>query len=173
MSAPEVQWVLQRIDEYYGAGALSAGVGGAGEGPPLERVDRDESQLLEQGVRSHTAELQNANIVGASLADYMTSVVGTEYDHAVEAIVGLRIAGLHHSEWGHIDPDGSDGAPWSSLVATVRRALLRERTWPAVGRPDVSYTDLQLVNPAPQSSNYGDYYRYDVDVQFRGYEELP
>ena len=55
----------------------------------------------------------------------------------------------------------------------VRRAILRARTWPGAGRPNVSYTDLQLVNQAPQSDNYADYYRWETDVAFDGFETLP
>jgi len=80
---------------------------------------------------------------------------------------------LATSDVGHVDPDGAAGAPWSSLVATIRRALARKRTFPSVGRPDVDYLDLRFTNPAPRSADWGDYYRYDVDVLFRGYEDLP
>lgn len=172
MTAPEVQWVLDRIDEYYGYGVLPYGTDAYGDPPPLQRVDRDNSQDLDD-VRSVTEPLKDGNIVAATLANYDTSPIGTEYDHRVNAVVGLRIVGLHYSEWGHVDPAGEDGAPWAGLVQAVRRALLEKRTYPDVGRTDVTYTDLQLTNPSPLSHQYGDHYRYDVDVEFRGYEDLP
>jgi len=140
---------------------------------PLRRVDRDDSDDLDGSIRTREAELQAANYVGASLADESTSPVGSAYDHDYERVVGLRIEGLHHSQYGHVDPDGANGVVWDDLVHSIRHELLGSRTFPAAGRSDVDYTDLRLQNEAPQSADYADYYRYDADIVFRGYETLP
>ena len=91
-------------------------------------------------------------------------------------MVGIRIEGLHHSEWGHVDPDGVEGIPFDAdggLVDKIQRALLAQRTYPAAGGTAVTYTDLRVTNEAPQSSNYSDYFRTDFDVVFNGFEDLP
>ncbi|MEA5387123.1 hypothetical protein VB779_08680 [Haloarculaceae archaeon H-GB11] len=157
----EVEWVL---DE------LSSVVAAVSE--PLVRVNRDTSELLEDSARSMTGDLTDANFVGATLADVSSTPIGTEYDHRREAVVGVRIEGLHHSEWGHIDPDGVEGIAFDSLVNQIRDALLAQRTFPDAGGTDVSYTDLRIENEAPQSANYSDYFRHDLDVRFVGYENL-
>lgn len=168
----EVDFLLNRIREEYGVGSLPAGTTGAGDEPPLRLIDRSDTER-ESGTRSPTGELTEANIVSITHVEEDTQPIGTEYDHDIETVCGLRIEGVHHSEWGHIDPGGRNGTPWRSLVRVVRRAVLRERTFPDVGAPDINYTDLTLANGADQSSNYADYYRYDVDVLFSGYETLP
>lgn len=165
MSSPEVDWTLTQLGSVVGSVTT-----------PLRRIDRDESTILDGDVRDHTADLKKANYVGATRADVSNDPVGTEYDHRREVVVGLRIEGLHHSEWGHVDPAGSNGIPFGDdggLVDKIREALLAERTYPAAGGNGVTYTDLRLQNEASQSNNYQDYYRHDVDVVFRGYESLP
>jgi hypothetical protein len=165
VSSPEVDWTLSQLGSV--VGSLTT---------PLKRIDRDESTILDGDIRSRTAELEKANYVGASLVDVSSSPIGTEYDHSREAVVGVRIEGLHHSQFGHVDPSGSDGIPFGDedgLVDRLRDALLVERTYPDAGSTDVTYTDLQVVNEAPQSNTYGDYYRHDFDVLFTGYETLP
>ncbi|WP_135852611.1 hypothetical protein [Halorussus salinus] len=165
MTSPEVDWTLTQLGSVVGAITT-----------PLQRIDRDESEFFDDGIRSRTAELRKTNAVGASLADVTNDPVGTEYDHAREAVVGVRIEGLHESEFGYIDPGGSDGIPFSGgggLVDRIRDALLVNRTYPDAGGTGVTYTGLRLVNESNQSSNYQDYFRHDFDIVFNGYEELP
>lgn len=143
---------------------------------PLKRVDRDASQILEGDIRDRTGELKTANFVGAAHVDRDAAPIGTEYNLDVEGVVGVRIEGLHHSGWGHIDPEGFnapafDGA--GGLVQDIKTALYDARTFPDAGRPAVDFTDLRLTNQAPQSHLWADYFRYDFDVVFQGYEELP
>lgn len=165
MSVPEVQFVLDAIDSNYGTPLSNV---------PLERIDRDNSDILEQDVHSISGELQRTNFVGATLATLDPQAIGTEYDHDLQAVVGVRIEGAHHSEWGHIDPDGTNGVEWWRLKKNIRRAILAEREFPAVAnRPDTTYTDLQFANESDDASDYKDYYRYDFDVLFNGFETLP
>lgn len=165
MSAPEVDWVLEQFGSV--VGSITA---------PLTRVDRDDSELLEGNIRDRHGDLQDSNFVGASFTDRSGDPIGTEYDYDLDVVVAVRIEGLHHSEWGHIDPDGIQGIPFSGdggLVDRLRDAVQAERKRPSPDRPNVSYRHLQVLNEAPQSSNYQDYYRHDFDVQFVGYEDLP
>lgn len=165
MTTPEVQFVLDAINDHYGT-ALS--------NVPLERIDRDNADILEQSVHSISGELERTNFVGATLASRDPQAIGTEYDHDIQAVVGVRIEGAHHSEHGHIDPDGSNGVEWWRLKKNIRRAILTDREFPAVSnRPNTTYTDLQFANENDQSDDYADYYRYDFDVLFNGFETLP
>lgn len=165
MTAPEVQFVLDAIDSNYGTPLADV---------PLERIDRDNSDILEQSIHDVSAELQDSNYVGATLADRSTTAIGTEYDHDIETVVGVRIEGAHHSEWGHVDPDGSDGVAWDTLVRTIRRAVLQEREFPSVSnRPNTTYTWIEERNFTDLSADYSDYYRADVDFVFQGFETLP
>lgn len=170
----EVDFLINRIREEYGAGALSAGTTAAGSEPPLEIYDRADI-AKEDGERDVTRELSKANIITVASVDEVTTAIGTEYDHDLEHVANVRVLGMTRAggEWGHVDPDGSNGAPWPSLVRFVRRAILRARTFPGPGRPNVGYTDLQLTNQSPQSDNFGDFYRWETDVIFNGFESLP
>jgi len=157
----EVDWVLDQLGSVVGSLTV-----------PLKRVNRDESRILEDSIRSRSGEFRKANFVGATLADVSSTPIGTEYDHQREAVVGIRVEGLHSSQHGYVDPDGVDGIDFDELVQRIRDALLAERTFPDAGRTDVSYTDLQLANEAPQSSLWEDYYRWDADILLSGYENL-
>lgn len=161
----EVTWVLDTIKANW-PGTFPA---------DLERVDRDESDLLEGDIRSRKGDLQDSNFVGATHANTTTSAIGTEYDHSIETVVGIRIEGMttQGGLFGHVDPSGTDGIEWETLVSNIRRGLLQEREYPAVGADHRTYTDLLITNPAPQSNRYRDYYRHDLDVVLRGYETLP
>lgn len=142
-------------------------------GATLERVNRDDSEILEGGIRTRKGELKEAAYVGATLADREPEPLGFEYDHELETVVAVRVEGLHTDEWGHIDPGGTDGVPWDVLVRRIKRALLAERTYPAVGAPDTDYYSLLITNVAPDSASHRDYYREDFDVVLQGDETLP
>jgi len=172
MTHPEVDWTLSAIKTNWQAGSYGD--------IPLERVDRDESQLLDKGVRRLSGDLQDTNFVGATLADRDPTPIGTEYDHQIEAVVGIRIVGMHESEFGKVDLDASlppatanDPVPWDELVREIRKTILRDRTFPDAGDADTDYTDVRIANQTPDSAPFGDYYRYDFDLLFRGYESLP
>jgi len=178
----EVEWVLQTIadnwdlptvgygEEGYGGSTYS---GTAFSDAPVKRINRDESRILEGDIRTRTGELKKANYIGATHADRATSPIGTEYNHDLETVVGIRIEGLHESEWGHVDPDGEDGLVWAEVVRTVRDALLAERTFPDASSVEgVSYTHLEITNEAPQSDMWVDFYRTDLDVVLSGFEDI-
>lgn len=175
MTATAVAWVLDELGTVVDAQPADH---------PLRRVDRDNSQVYEGAqtvdmsspIRDRTGDLQEANFVGASLADRSGTPIGTEYDLDLETVVGIRIEGAHHSEWGHIDPAGTDGVVFEgadgSLVEQIRSAIYDGRRFPDAGRVDVSFTHLTITNEVSQSSDWADYYRYDFDVVFDGFEEL-
>jgi len=131
---------------------------------------------MQSPIRERTGELKQANFVGVASADKSTSPIGTEFDLEVDRVVSVRIEGLHHSEWGHVDPDGEDGVVFDDddgLVADLQAALQAEREWPDVPREGTTYTHLLLEGYGMRSVEYEDYYRYDFDVLFDGFEELP
>jgi hypothetical protein len=171
---PAVQHVLDLIEAEWPDTA------GSFDRVPLERIDRDNSTLVSDDghdERIRSAELQTTNYVSATFADRSTTPIGTEYDHDLEVVVGVRIEGLHADEHGHVDPDadltGGSPVPWAELVDAVRRAILAGREFPDTGAANVGYTDLRVTNEAPDAAAYGDYYRTDFDVVFNGFESLP
>ena len=172
MSSPEVDWTLSEIKTNWSAGSYAD--------IPLERVDRDDSELLDGSVRSHTEDLQSSNFVGASLADTAREPEGSGFDYKIERIVTIRVEGLHHSEYGKVNPDNSlppgtadDPVPFDDLVNEIQDAVQVNRTVPAPGRSDTDYTDVQIANESRRSSEYGDYYRADFELRVRGYETAP
>lgn len=177
MTAPEVEWVLDRI------GTVADSVA-ADYGADIERIDRDESQFYDRDESVTMSEplpqrkgaLERSCYIGAQTADGSETPIGTEYDLDVERVVGLRVEGLHHARRGQVDPTGNAGVPWRNgddgLVERIRAALYDQRTWPDAGGSNVAFSDLQLTNPADTSSNLRDFYRWDVDVVFDGFETL-
>jgi hypothetical protein len=166
VSNPAVEWTLAQLQSVVDAQPAEH---------PLERIDRDDSQLLEGNIRSRTRELQRGNYVGAAHADRSAQPEGPEYDLDVDVVVGVRIEGLHHAAKGHIDPDSTDGVTFAGdggLVEQIRNAIYAGRREPAAGRSSVAFTHLEITNEAPQSRQYADYYRYDFDVVFEGFESL-
>lgn len=193
---PEVKFVLDAIEQHLvGGGNSGAGFFGAGHDDlsdvPLERIDRDHSVNLDKAggladldgpIHEHSADLEGMNYVGASSAGTTSTPIGTAYDHRDERVVGVRIEGVHASEYGAIDPyAGTEHEKareyptcrWDDLVQGIRWSILRERTWPDTGRPNVAFTDLQLTNESDVSRDWADYYRYDLDVVLSGFEDLP
>jgi len=150
----------------------------SGDPVRLERVNRDESRILEQDVQSIKGDLEKAAFVGATHVDTVRDPVGTEYDASREVVVGVRVTGLtSQGSYGHIDPSGEDGIPFDNgvdgLVNRLKDALWSERTWPDAGPdPSVYYTDLELQNEANTSEQWADFWRADWGVVFDGYEEL-
>ena len=180
----EVDFLVERIEDEYGAGTMPAGYGDAGaDPPPLQVLDRVNNEYnagrgfaggggAGSADRGHTADLTQTNVVSIAPIDESSAPIGTEYDHSIERTTSVQIEGLHHKQ-GHIDSHGEQGIPWPALVRTVRRAIMRARTYPPTETPDISYTHLQLANVVSQSDDYSDYYRHDLDVIFDGFERLP
>lgn len=164
MSA-EVDYVLEAIADNWPGG-------GFGD-VPLTRIDRDNAQFFESGLRSRTKELKRSNYVGAGLRTRNTDPAGFSYEQQLDAIVPVKLAGMHVSEFGHIDPDGSDGIPWDDLVQGVRDAVLTDRDFPPITRPNTTYHTVFEENGTDRSSSYANYYAYEFDLRFRGYETLP
>lgn len=174
MTHPAVDFVLSKIKSNWSAGSYAD--------IPLERIDRDNSDQLDDNIRSHTADLQADNYVGASFSGRTQSPLGTEYDHDLSLVVNVRIEGLHTSEHGYVDPDASlppatagDPVPFSGpngLVGEIRDTILVERTFPDVGVADFDLTHLTIESEVPDAVSFGDYYRHDFDVRFDGYESL-
>jgi hypothetical protein len=174
MTATPVNWVL---DE------LGAVVDAQPDDHPLKRVDRDNALLydgsgdfdMSGSVRSRTGELQTANFVGASYADRSESYVGTAPNLDLDEVVSLRIEGLHHSEWGHVDPAGDEGVVFhgtdTSLVQQVTDTLLDALAYPDAGRTSVAFTHLSIEH-FPDVSAYADHYDYRLDITFDGFEAL-
>jgi hypothetical protein len=170
MSRPEVEWVLDQV---------ASVVAAQPDDHPLRRVDRDESLVYEGSqslsmsspTRDLEGELKQSNLVGATWAGRDRTPIGTGYDYDVENVVGVRVLGLHHSEWGHVDPDGSEGVDFGTLVDDVIDAIDDGATFPTVSNALGDYTHLLVTNESPGLSDWQDFYRYDFDVIFSGYED--
>jgi len=186
MTAPEVEWVLDRLATVVDDVAATYTLSAERNNDPVQvrRIDRDNSRLYDGGdpigmtepLHTRKGKLEAGCYIGAQTVSADGAPIGTGYDLDLERVVGLRVEGLVASEYGHVDPDGADGVPWRNgndgLVDRVRTALYNERTWPDAGGTGVSFTHLQLANVADTSSNWKDFFRWDADVVFDGFEEL-
>lgn len=178
--APEVDFVLTAIDtDWPGSESSLSEV-------PLERVDRDNSDLMDSTpVHQHSVELQETNLVGAATATRDDTPLGTEYDLRTERTVDVKVEGAHVSEMGAIDPQAGTAdavnrnyptTTWDDLIENVRLAILQadNRTYPTVsGRTNVGFKDLFVENWDNQASSFSDYYLLTFSVRFSGFEDLP
>ncbi len=174
MTAKPVEWVL---DE------LGAVVDAQPADHPLYRVDRDNALRYDGGgqfdmdsaISKRTEDLKRANFVGARFADRDGSYAGPEPKLDTEEVVGIRIEGYSGS-FGHIDPRGNDGVVFQgtddALVEQIRAAIYDGLSYPNAGRTDVSFTHLTITNESPAMADWQQYFRYDFDVAFDGYETL-
>lgn len=148
----------------------------SGDPVQLERVNRDESRILEQDVQSIRGDLEKAAFVGATHVDTVEEPMGSQYDLQREVVVGVRVTGLtSQGSYGHIDPDGQDGIPFTGdggLVQRCKDAVLAERKFPAAAPSDAAYTYLEFQNEANTSQQWADFYRWDADVVFHGERHL-
>lgn len=185
MTAAEVEFLLD---------ALEPVVDGQPTEHPLRRVDRDNSRVYETGealdmqtpLYKRTEDLEKANYVGVASQSTDPTPAGPNNRYELITVCSVRLEGLtsEGGEWGHIDPDAyggdsygsggygtNDGVPFSALFRDVFDAIKAEMSYPAVGRPGVSYCDLTITNVDKQLSNWSDFYRAEFDVQFRGYTD--
>lgn len=171
----EAEYVLNRFASVVDSVA-------ADYGAELRRIDRMNSRVYENSttvdmsepIRDRKSELKKAVFVGVAVTGESTEPVGTEYDVQFERPVEVRVEGLHHSEWGQIDPDGDEGVPFGVLVDRLKTAVLDDRTYPDVtDNPDITHHTLSIRNDAPQMDRYSDFYRWDFDIVSEGYKRLP
>lgn len=131
----------------------------------LRRVNRNDSTVLAGNTRELTDKLKQANYVGVRDAEVGQTPVGTSFGYISEPVVGVRVLGLHESEFGHI----TDHAEFRALVRNIKEAIRAEETYPAVSRPGEYHTILEQ-NFVDESANFGDYFFASWDLQFRGYD---
>ena len=153
-----VQYVLNIIDGNWQL---------ANYDPMPVRIHRDDSVRLDTGERTREFDLTEANAVGVSSAPETTNTpIGTEFDYAVRGGVSVRVEGAHHFTGGHI----TDSRDFDALVSEVKRTIHLNREWPLPGE---GFHTLYIDNENNASADYRDYYRYDFDIWFRGYTNLP
>jgi len=57
-------------------------------------------------------------------------------------------------------------------VKEIRDTITAERRRPDTGQSDVEFADLTVLFEDPGSTAYGDAYRHDLEIGFRGFETL-
>jgi len=171
MTAAEVQHVLGLVQSNYGT-ALSD--------IPLERVDGDNSDLLDDTpLHQVSPELAEMNYLEASSGTISRTPIGTEADFDIDTVVSCRLIGAHVSKHGAIDPQaGTNNAAsvswptvqWDTLKWNVVGAIDDGLEFPSPGRSNVGYTHAVITEVQDPSSNYGDAYVAEWDVLFDGFE---
>ncbi|MEF8887336.1 MAG: hypothetical protein V5A30_05970 [Haloarculaceae archaeon] len=140
-------------------------------------IDRDDAESTSFAGRRVSWDLTEDNVLSvASTPERQTEAIGTEYDHRVEDAVSVRIEAAHEDAadfpGDSISAGVSDSAAFQAIVDEAKRTILAERTsYPTVN--GVDYHTVLLEGQQNLAAEHKDYYRYDVDVVFRGYETLP
>jgi len=164
MSLPDfVQETIDLLQTQGNGGNWSA----ANYSPHPTLIDGDEMRL-QSGGRARSVDIVNENVVTVSSSPTgINEPIGTEFDFRVERPVSVEIEGYHQDGGGQI----TDKDDFDSLVAEARRAILASRTFPTSG----DITNLEITEENDLSPDDGDanYFRYQFDVTYKGYEELP
>lgn len=139
--------------------------------PQPELIDDENSEYYSsqhsrtgERVQSHDLTSGNAISVGSQPTTTQTAV-GTEYDHRVRAGVGVTIEAAHEDVRG----DVTGASDFKNLVGEARRLILAERTFPI---PSENIHTLFIEEEDNLSAGDRDYFRYEFDVWYEGYEEL-
>ena len=159
------------LRDNWGYGASPYGYGSYGSVPQPVIIDRDDAESQDFLGRKVQWDLADDNAISVSASpDRVTEPMGTGYNYKVEDGVNIRIEAAHEDHWGHV----ADADEFEALVGTAEAAILVEREFP-YPNPDgkAHYHTLVTRNATNRSSDEKDYFRYDFDVFFRGYEELP
>jgi hypothetical protein len=163
---PEMEWALDR---------LASAVTVQPDAHPLRRVDRDNSEIyggpgtvdMTQPIRERVEPLKKSNLVAIRSASADDEPQGQEYALDRDIVLSVRIEGLIHSEYGHIDPRGDEGVVFDALCKTIRNALLVERTYPDHPAFDDARLSTRITNQDHQSAAWADFYRREFDVVVR------
>lgn len=170
---PEIDWLFDVLEAI--TSDIDVAFGTVADVPdgtaPVQRVNRTAS-TIEDNVRRREGDLQRSNFIGAALVDDPTEPAGSSHNRR-EAIVAVRVEGLDHSRYGHIDPAGVEGVPFGELYGAVVGAVQDNREYPDVGRERVAYQTAFAENRTNRSAEYHDFYDYRFDVRLRGYEDIP
>lgn len=186
MTAEEVQYVLDELGTVVDDVATEYTIthpSGSTSPVQTKRVDRDNALLydgggtfdMEQSITEMEDDLKKGNYVGARFADRDSSYIGTTPNLDTESVVGVRIIGYSGS-YGHVDPLGENGVPFQgtddALVERCMEALREGLKFPDAGRTNVAFTHLTITNESPVMAAWQEYYRYDFDIVFDGFEEI-
>jgi hypothetical protein len=145
--------------------------------PQPTLIDRDDAESTSFAGRRVAWDLTEDNVLSvASTPERQTEAIGTEYDHRVEDAVSVRIEAAHQDAadfpGDSIAAGVSDSVAFQAIVDEAKRTILTERTsFPSAN--GVDYHTVLLEGEQNLAAEQKDYYRYDFDVVFRGYETLP
>lgn len=141
----------------------------ANNAPQPILVDRDDAESAAFGGRRVSHDLTDQHVASvASTPDRQLTPIGSEYDHRVEDAVAVRLEGAHTDQFGTI----SDAVQWQAIVDEAERTILEQRTsYPTVN--GINYHTVVIEGGTNRSAEHKDYFRYDFDVVFRGYDDLP
>lgn len=175
---PAADWILDRLAPVVESVANDYDHRNGGN-CVLKRVDRDNSRVFEGGesidmtepIHTRVEKLKTGNFVGVTFADRGGDLVGTEPMLDGDVVINVRLEGMTHREYGHIDPDGEQGIPFDELTDRVRDQIWDGLEYPDVDDPRMSYRYL-TIDDDPQSVGWSDFYRHSFDVTLFGYESL-
>lgn len=108
-------------------------------------------------------DLTIATAIQAQAGTTTSTPVGGEYARRVVTTVDVRIEGADTSQFGHVAGDDE----FRDIVREVERALLEARNYPVPGE----YHTLRIPETDERFADSGEYYRADLTVEVRGYEE--
>ena len=164
MTQDEVTWALETLKEDWPVDEFPE---------KLRRIHVDDPRILETGERKKRGELARSNFIRAKLTTRSPTPIGTEYDHEVSTVIGMRLEGAHVDKHGHIE----DFQHFDQLVRYAQHALAKRRVFPTIDADDdigkVDYFTALIENEEDLSGENRDYFRRDWDLRLVGDETLP
>lgn len=132
-------------------------------------IDRRNTTRRGQRERDAAANLSAHNAIGVGAGPGTDNeATGFDFNYRYDGGADVRIRGKAATEGGFV----ADTDEWGALVGEARRIINGHRRNP-ITQPDLggAYT-LTINDENDLSQNYQEEYRLEMDVMFRGIEEL-
>lgn len=170
-SSTLTRWLLRALADNWPGGLPS----------DLQLIDRDDPSILSidtstspttltRDRRSMEFDLAVANTLGVSTTAWDQSPAGLGGDeYRAEPVLTVRIEAAHVDSPGHVDhaEDFIDNyaLPATKVVQQIDNGTLQDA-------PVADFHVADPTEPTPQMVDYKDYYRWDFDVEPRGYRTV-
>lgn len=130
----------------------------------LKRINRDDSEIMEDNLRSRKADLEESNFVGVSKSTEDRTPLGTDAEE-IEVLLDVRVEALHEDAFGQIAGEQA----FNELVDSIKQAIETEATAPSITTEHrATFVRAYIQNEEDTNQLFKDYYINEFSVRLRG-----
>lgn len=163
MSLPDlVQTTLDFLDTQADGGNWDTN-----NAPHPTLIDGDEMRFHSDDSRARSPHPRDANLLTVdSTPTTQNEPIGTSFQYRTQAGVRVFLESMHADGGGQV----ADKDAFDTIVSEARRALMVDRVYP-VGT--FTHMIIQDENDRSPEVDPADYFRYEFDLRYIGFEDLP